>query len=585
MRKLLIGYLVFIPFLVLAQPFQPKTYIDYEGLDLGAPMDIPLILAGNFCEMRSNHWHTGLDIKTQHREGIKLKSIEDGFISRIKISPWGYGLAIYIDHPNGLTSVYAHCQSFSTKIDSLAYVYQQRNQSWVLDENVLADSLFVKRGEFIAFSGNSGSSSAPHLHFEIRETKTEHVLNPLKFNCYKKKIKDSTVPTLSGIKVYAVSKGGYMIPGRAKYYSCSMKDGQWVVNNGNPIDVSDLATKDGYLAFGFHTTDRLDGAGNVCGVHHTYFYQEENLIHEQISEYMIFDVNRFINAHKDYNEFHDNRRNIHKNFTTSVNPMPMYIQSNGLIPWDRAKGNYIFTAEDVHGNKNTLRFKVGEVKGEMKENPFLNSKKYYYPDSVNVILYPNFQVIMESATFYEPMQKVYRIDSASNYLSPKHKFGEYALPVQKYFDVRMKVPDSLLNLPVYKMGVGLYTDKGYLMFLGGDYVDGWVEASSRSFGEFVLTIDTIAPLIQPYDYTDQKVISKYNTLELTIEDNLSGVTQYKAFLNDEWVIMEYNRRKRRYVIPLDEKSRKHLKSGENKVKIWSKDRVGNTAELTTIVVY
>jgi hypothetical protein len=568
----------------VAYNFEPKN-IDYEGMVLGSPMDIPLILAGNFCEMRSNHWHTGLDIKTNGREGEKLRAIEEGYISRIKVSPWGYGLALYVDHPNGLTSVYAHISKWPTRVDSLVYAKQQANESWVLDENVLADSFYVKKGELIAYSGNTGGSTAPHLHFEIRETKTEHVLNPLKFKCYRDMITDKVKPTLSGIKVYAVNQNGYMIPGRSKYYSCSQINGQWIVNDDNPIDINELLTENGYLAFGFHTTDRLDAAHNVCGVHHTYLYQEDNLIHEQISEYMIFDVNRFINSHQDYFEFKQNRRNIHKNFITTVNPMPMYPTHNGLIPWERAKGKYKFTAVDVHGNKNTLSFKIGEATGEMKSNPFDETDNYYFPDSVNVVLYPNFQLLMEPGTFYEPLQKTYRVDSNSNYLTPKHAFSEYSVPVQKYFDVRMKVPDSLESIPVYKLGIGLYTNKGYLQYLGGDYVDGWVEAKSRYFGEFVMVVDSVPPLITPTDYNENKTITKYRTLELTINDNLSGVVKYKAFLNGKWVVMKYFKKKRKYVIPLNERSKMYLKSGKNIVRIWAKDRAGNESENATTVIY
>ena len=584
MRILFVFFILLIANSSLAHDYVPKE-IDYEGIDLGSPMDIPLILSGNFCEMRSNHWHTGLDIKTNGGEGYKLRSVEEGYISRIKVSPWGYGLAIYVDHPNGLTSVYAHISKWPKKVDSLVYAKQLKNESWVLDENVLADSVYVKRGELIAYSGNTGGSLAPHLHFEIRETETEHVLNPLKFKCYRDMIQDKTKPTLSGVKVYAVDRNGYMIPGRSKYYKCALLNGNWIINENNPIDVSDLMTENGFLAFGFHTTDKLDGARNVCGVHHTYLYQEDNLIHEQISEYMIFSVNRFINSHKDYFEFKQNRRNIHKNYITPVNEMPMYPVHNGLVPWDRVKGNYRFTAVDVHGNKNTITFKIGEAKGELKPNPFDNGDDYYFPDSVNVVLYPNFQLLMEKGSFYEPLQKSYRVDSNSRYLTPKHVFSEYSIPVQKYFDVRMKVPDSIQGIADYKLGIGLYTNKGYLSFLGGDYIDGWVEAKSRNFGEFVMVMDTVSPLIKKLDYTENKTITKYRTLELNINDNLSGVTRYKAYINGNWVLMKYMKKKRKYVIPLDERSKIHLKKGENKIRVWARDRTGNESEDITTVVY
>ncbi len=179
MKKITLLFNLFVAAFAIAQSPETKN-IDYN-YEFGLPMKIELILAGNFGEMRDNHFHTGLDIKTGGVEGHKLYAVEDGYVSRIRISPWGYGLAVYINHPNGLTSLYAHMQSFSSEIDSLAYEKQKKGEVYILDEDVLADSIFVKKGQFIGLAGNSGSSSAPHLHFEIRETATEHAINPLLF--------------------------------------------------------------------------------------------------------------------------------------------------------------------------------------------------------------------------------------------------------------------------------------------------------------------------------------------------------------------------------------------------------------------
>lgn len=560
----------------MAQPYEAKQ-IDYDGIDLHPPMEIDLILSGNFGEMRGNHFHTGLDIKTKSVEGQKVFSVEDGVISRIRISPWGYGNALYIDHPNGLTSLYAHLRNFPPRIDSLIHRWHEKTESGILNEVVLEDSFFVKRGELIAYSGNSGSSYAPHLHFEIRETITEHALNPLNFSCYKKRIKDKTKPRITGIKIYAVTEKGYMIPGQSKYCSCSLQGNKWVVNDNQPIDVSNLATKNSKLAFGFHTTDKLDGAGNVCGVYHTTFSQDETTLHEQKTEYMNFDHNRFLNSHQDYSEYHDRKKNIHKHFTTVINPLPIYPVNNGKIDWSSCAGSYDFTARDVHGNVQTLSFTIAEPKGSYAKNPFDEVVQYYFPDSVNTILREDFQLLMEVGTFYEPIKRYFKIDTVSKYLSPKYIFSEYEIPVQKNYDIRIRVPEEHADLPPYKLGIGLITDKGYLSYKGGDYIDGWVEASSRNFGTFVLVLDSVAPVIKPLDFNNGKVISRYKNMQLEIQDNLSGVSTYKAYLNENWVLMTYHRKKQKYIIPLDKYSKKYLKKGSNQVKIYAKDRQGNEA--------
>lgn len=576
--------ILFISFQGFSQTYEPKT-VDFENIDMLPPMKIPLILSGNFCEMRSNHWHTGLDIKTQGVEGIPLYAVEEGVVSRVRVSPWGYGLAVYIDHPNGLTSVYAHMQSFSETIDSLVYAIQKETESYVVDESVVERKIKVKRGEFIGKSGNSGSSAAAHLHFEIRETSTEHALNPLKFKCYRKKIRDTTKPTLKGIKVYAVNEKGYMIPGKSKYYFIRFADGRYILNNDEPIDINEIATKNAYLAFGFHVTDKLDGAGNVCGIHHAILSKGEEKLHEHKTDYMNFDHNRFLNSHQDYFEFTQNKRNIHKAFKTVVNPLPIYLQEPGLVPFYDCGGSYKFKAIDVHGNFIVLNFKIAGEAKTFAPNPFENPSKYYFPDSVNTLLHEDFQLLMEPGTFYEPLQKVFRIDSAAPYLSYGFEFSESEIPVQKKFDVRIKAKDLSPDIQTNKLGIGVISNKGYLSWKGGDYVNGWVESSSRDFGKFVLLVDSVPPKITPLDFYDKKAITRYRTMELKIEDNLAGVWKYKAFINGEWVLMYYLRRKMKYVIPLDERSKPHLKQGNNEVRIEAVDGKGNKSEGIWTVVF
>ncbi len=581
-------YIFFIlSFTVLAatsQNYVPKT-IDFESIEFSAPMEIPLILAGNFGEMRGNHFHTGLDIKTKGVIGQKIIAIEDGYISRVRVSPWGYGNALYIDHPNGLTSLYAHLSKFPPAIDSLIYAQQALTESYIVDEIVLQDSFFVKKGQLIAYSGNSGSSYAPHLHFEIRETVTEHALNPLLFKTFQTKIKDTTPPKVSGIKLYAITEKGFMIPGKSKYYTCRLVGKKWVINDNKPIDINNLITENSMLGIGFHTTDKLDAAGNVCGVHHTVLTHNGAKKHEQQIDYINFDHNRFLNSHQDYYEFKQNKKNIHKNFTTVINPLTIYPLNDGKIAWEDCGGTYEFDVYDAHGNAHAISFTLASAEKKPSANPLNKEGAYLFPDEVNTHITDDFQVLIEPGCFYEPLQKVISVDSNSKYLSPIYQFSEYTIPVQSKYDVRIKVPEVHKDLPAYKLGVGLISDRGYLSFLGGNFVDGWVEARARNFGRFVLVVDTIAPKITPLDFNEGKTITKYNTLELEIHDNLAGVMEYKAYLNDQWVLMKYNRKKRRYIIPLDAHSRPLLVKGTNVVRITAKDGKGNKAQYQCNLTY
>ena len=258
--------------------------------------------------------------------------------------------------------------------------------------------------------------------------------------------------------------------------------------------------------------------------------------------------------------------------------MPIYLQEPVLVPFYDCEGTYRFKAVDAHGNFIALNFQIAASAKSFAKNPFERSSNYYFPDSVNTLLHSDFQLLMEPGTFYEPLQKIFRIDSASPYLSPGYEFAESDIPVQKNFDVRIKVPSLPEDFPRNKLGIGVISNKGYLSWKGGDFINGWVESNSRDFGTFVLLVDTISPLITPLDFNNGRSITRYRTMELKIEDNLAGVWQYKAFINDEWALMYYDRRKSKYVIPLDSRSKPLLKSGSNEVKIYARDGKGNETE-------
>lgn len=586
MLKLIPFLLIMTAFSSSAQNYQTKS-IDYD-LKLGVPMKINMVLAGNFCEMRSNHFHTGLDIKTNHQEGVKLYAIEDGFISRLKVSPWGYGNAIYIQHTNGLTSLYAHCQKFTPKIDSLVYEIQKAYEKSVIDKDVLPLKIPIKKGQFIGYSGNSGSSSAPHLHFEIRETKTEHAINPLLFKCYQKLIKDTTPPQIRGIKFYAITNKGYMIQDKFKYFQVKKIDNKLIINEGRPINIDDLLIENTKLGLGLLAIDKLDGANNTCGIYHTTIKKDDQLIHEQKTEYMNFDYNRFMNSHKDYNAFKKQRRHIHKQFTTNINPLPIYPVNNGKIKWDNRTGKYQITVFDVHGNTLQLEFEVEKKEDIYQTNYFSTVSKYIYPDTVNFILKPNFQALFEPATFYEPLEINFtqnKADSTSKFIGDSYTFADNTIPVQQKYDIRIKCPELPLSFPKDKLAIVYLDTKNRVKYVGGRYFDGWVEGKVRAFGEFSLMVDSIPPTIKPFDYKTNKAITKYSTLELKITDNLSGVKSHKAYINKKWVFMYYNRKKGRYIIPLNGNSKPHLTKGNNTIKIVAFDRQNNKTTLETVVIY
>ncbi|MFK8038836.1 MAG: M23 family metallopeptidase [Crocinitomicaceae bacterium] len=581
-KQVLIILISFTSLLLFSQEKKPYDY----SMDLGLPIKIDMILAGNFCEMRRNHFHTGIDIKTNKKEGYRLYAIEDGYISRIKISPWGYGKAIYVSYNNGLTSVFAHCSRFPPLLDSLIYTIQKNQESAIIDENILPLKIPVKRGEIIAYSGNSGASSAPHLHFELRETKTEHAINPLLFECYKKEITDNTPPEIRGLKLYAITKNGYMIPGQSLYFQVKREGEKFVVNNNKTINIDTLFTENSQLGIGLYAIDKLDGAYNNCGIYSSELIQNDTQIHSQEINFMDFDVSRYLNTHKDYFAFKHLKQHIHKQFTNDINPLPIYPNNNGYISWNRVKADYQLISKDVHGNQSELSFKLEKTKKKASKNQF-EQKEYYYPNQINTINLIGFEAIIEQGQFYEPAEKIVSAKPSTNknLLSDTYQLFEYQTPVQSGINMRIEIPKKYKALPKQKMGIVLIDNRNRLYFQGGYPEDNWITHKIRHFGHFALAIDTIPPVIKALDYKKNQNISKYSTLEFNLSDNLSGLSSYKAYLNGKWVLAYYNRKQKRYIIPLNTRSKIHLVNGKNVLKIKAIDKMKNVSEQTITLIY
>ena len=279
-----IKYHLLIFFTIICQDISAQNYI--------APVDFKLLLSGTFGELRSNHFHAGIDIKTQGVEGQEVKSIADGYVSRIKVSTWGYGKVIYITHPEtGHTSVYAHLQGFSEKIDKLVKKEHYKKESFEINFFPKKDELIVKQGEIIGLSGNSGGSNGAHLHFEIRETRNAHPINPLQFEF---NVTDNIPPILKKLKIYAFDTtliNGY---NTSKVYDLQKQKNNYLLNETPEIK--------GDFALGIFTYDQAEGAYNKNGVYAIKMYIDSLLYYDFKVDELDFSTSRYINAHIDYYE-------------------------------------------------------------------------------------------------------------------------------------------------------------------------------------------------------------------------------------------------------------------------------------------
>lgn len=545
--------ILILPFVGFLQ--KNKTY-NYRS-----PLDIPLVLAANFGELRPNHFHMGVDFKTNGKEGLSLHSIDDGFVSRVKVSTYGYGKVIYIEHQNGITSVYAHCSSFKGKLDSIVRQTQIKDQNFEIEIFFTPEDIRIKKGELIALSGNSGSSTAPHLHFELRDTKTEEALNPL---VYGFEISDHKAPVIKSLKVYSLTEEGYQIPGKSKIASVyNDKSGYHI--KGDLLEIpADYCSGKGGVGFAFDVVDLLDGATNICGLYGSTLKKMNDTLFQQQIDRVSFDHSRFINSHKDYQEYIQSKRKFHKSFKTEHNPLTIYpTNEQGIVfikPGEQVPLRY--QAYDTKGNKSQLNFQLKVLKGQTNtESIVFPSWKYFFPDSSYTLKNSQIEFLSKKHTFYEPT-----IKNVS--LFPPFSFGDSKMPIQYPITVKMKLPSS--KEVQGKKYISVHDFQGKTESLESVIEDDWIIAKSIFLGVFSIKTDTIPPTLYPFNFNEANTASNQNRLTWKVIENQTQLSDYDLFIDNKWCLLEYES-KGDYLFfdkPKDFK-------GVHKMEIIVKDSFGN----------
>ncbi len=537
-------------------------YDPHRDYDFHPPLKIPLVLAANFGELRTNHFHTGLDFKTNRKIGYNIYSIDDGYVARIKVSPWGYGHVVYINHYNGLTSVYAHLNEFSGQLDSLAKHRQWLGRHFEFEYTPSKDSIQVKKGEAIAISGNTGGSTAPHLHFEIRETKTQHALNPLLFGF---DIEDKRKPTIRGLKVYALTKEGYRVPNKSRTLYVGGGNGTYTIS-GNTLNLpADYCSNDGGVGFAVDAIDQLDGADNICGIFKAYLLVNKDTIYEQDMTEIAFESNRYINCHKDYEEFHQRRKHFQKTFKTIHNPLPIYVQdkNNGILQAEPGKSYEIdYVCVDTKGNTAKLSFTLKINEGDKSDlsSLFRPSITHLYPQQNYHYQTDDFLINFPPGLLYEPTPLI--IKSGNGY-----QFGDSRVPIQEKYKVMMRL-DSLVY-PSEKYIITRTNHLGQTIVEPTHYYSNWLTTWAKDFGRFEITTDLVAPIIHRKNFRDLTNV-KGRTLFWYATDNLSGIVDYDVYIDGEWALLNYEPKQNAYfMLP-----QKNI-TGTRNVKIRLEDACGN----------
>jgi hypothetical protein len=494
-----------------------------------SPLDIPLILASNFGELRPNHFHMGVDFKTDGQIGQKLYSIEKGYVARVVVSSFGYGKVVYIAHPNGVTSVYAHCHEFKGNLEKVISKKQKELKQNQIDLTFEPSEIPIKRREHFAMSGNTGSSTAPHLHFELRDTKTDTGLNPLAFGF---DIKDTKPPEINRLKIYSLTDRGYRYPGKSRQFNVSGADGKYSCKDVIRIP-SDFCSKYGGIGFSFDVIDRLDDARNPCGMYGAELYIDGKKVFGQQTDRVPFESTRFVNVHKDYEEYYHQKYNFHKAFKTVENDLPIYENTDGIIkakPGDSLRVKYI--ARDVKGNKSIIEFSVVIEKGKLRPNDAIGlDLSYLMPGFPMKIKETNCIVKFDSSTVYEPLS----IDADKI----SYKVGNPVVPVHNPYILKLK---RKVNSLEEKQFLQVITARGRSRKMFGEREGDWLNFEVKYFGDYSIQLDTIPPVI-----TEKSIPSSTSSgrvLRWGISDGKTGIGDYNLYVGDTWVKLDYEYKNR-----------------------------------------
>ena len=474
-------------------------------------------LSAGFGDIRPNHFHMGLDFRTNGQEGIPLYAISDGYISRIRISPTGYGRVIYINHPNGITSVYAHCSSYSKRIQTFIQPVQEQFKQNDFDWNLPAGQILVKKGEQIALSGNSGNSTGPHLHFELRDTKTENALNPLLHGFH---VSDVAAPILQGIRVVGIDENGYLIPGKSFQVPLTKPTHQVLVPN-------DFIRKGEKIGVCISAADPLKVGGNTFGLFSAELWNPKGeRFGFELAE-ISFDDSRYVNSHMDYDEYKSKGVKFQKLFRTKVNPLTIYqLQSIGGI---ELQGNDSISCSlilaDVHGNTSQHELIISHPYPiQVVKKSIFDSNYFYLPDSSYRIFSPTMNVFIDTLTFYEPVKKLEKLSSG--------QFGSSKTVIQKAICVELKGKNAIA---IEKQYVSINGDA-----LATTRENGWLSAESKQLGTFSIHVDTIVPVIQFMPTSSNNIVPSQFSWKIT--DSQSGIANYELFINGTWTVIYYDQK-------------------------------------------
>lgn len=556
----MIFYLRYLKFTLITFIFTSvsQAQTSYPQNFFQSPLDIPLYLSGTFGELRSNHFHAGIDIKTQEREGLPIHASAKGYVSRIGVSPYGYGNAIYIAHENGYTTVYAHLQTFSDKIKRWVENKQYELKSNSGNYYPPKDALPVDIGEIIALSGNTGGSGGPHLHFEIRDSYTEEPINPLLFGI---RVNDNIAPELNGLYIYPLNESAEVNGKHEKSVHVLKK-----ARTGPYQEV--ICTASGEIGFGISTIDRLNGSNNKNGIYKIKVCTNDSTLFQFTAERFAFSESKYINAHIDYEWFKQKSIRNNRLYILPGNLLRMYGDNRqagrlNIVPGEIS--TYTIEVYDYAGNKSEVQVTVKGTQ-PMPYTPNLAPNVPY--DEPSSLATTDIRIKFPEGCFYEA-ESIQLVQGSANKFGPTGTLGQSNIPIHKNFELTIfntTVPENLKSKTLLTI-----VDGASKSAIKGKWIGSSYEASPRAFGTFALEVDTLSPTIKSLNYKNESKVAANSSWRWKISDDLAGIEDYTALIDGEWHVLRYDGKFNALYLDIDDK----IKPGVHMLHLIVVDGVGN----------
>ncbi|MEJ7609743.1 MAG: M23 family metallopeptidase [Ferruginibacter sp.] len=525
---------------------------------VGVSVDI----VANFGELRPNHYHMGLDCRTDQKENVPVYAAAEGYVAKVKIEPFGFGRCIYINHPNGLTTLYAHLNAFEPALEKYVTQQQYNLQKWNIFIDIPPALFPVNKGDRIAASGNTGGSQGPHLHFEIRNTESDKNLNPLMFGL---PLQDDVPPAVLRLAVYDRRVSTY--EQTPKLYLLKKINGVYTVAGGKIIAPSEK------LSFAITATDRISGSSNPNGIYGAAVFIDDVFSSSFELDNIGYDDTRYMNAHIDYRV-----RSSGGSWLQHLSPLPGHNNTvyktganSGVVSVKDKEADVKITVADANGNQSELRFVLAPpVNNTPVRNIYADQQKML-PGHLNIFENNTCRFFLPENALYDTVNFIYRelFADEGKKIYQLHNTG---VPVHTYFPVSIREVFSLFDTGkvVMKRFSGSKED-----FKKANYLDSWYTASFREFGNFQLMVDNIPPSIIPVGFSSGMNASKLNRIQFRVSDNAEDLQSFTALLDGKWLRFT-NDKARNFIYNFDE----HCPPGAHILEVTATDLVGNQTTKT-----